>query len=294
MNGKHLYNGATKKFESSVSLGYITYNNKNTIVSVNVSGSGSSDLYFYGMSTPTYVKMDGSVYGGWSMSDSTTLKISKTSGTHSFEFNGGGGTSDGNSNVVPVAAFTGTPLSGTSPLAVTFTDSSTGTSITNRRWDFGDGNISTYTTATNPSHRYANPGTYTVNLSVTNASGSNSLKRTSYITVTALPVTPVAPVAAFIGTPLSGTAPLAVKFTDTSTGTGISAWKWDFNNDNVIDSSSQNPTYTYTTAGTYTVNLTVTGTGGRDSEVKSKYITVTAAPIGLWQNVRGWWWRFWR
>ena len=36
-----------------------------------------------------------------------------------------------------------------------FTDSSTGTSITNRRWDFGDGNISNYATATNPSHRYA-------------------------------------------------------------------------------------------------------------------------------------------
>ena len=52
----------------------------------------------------------------------------------------------GVSPTAPVAAFTGTPLSGTAPLDVTFTDSSTGTSITSRRWDFGDGNISSYAT----------------------------------------------------------------------------------------------------------------------------------------------------
>ena len=95
----------------------------------------------------------------------------------------------------PVAAFTGTPLSGTAPHDVMFTDSSTGTSITNRRWDFGDGNISNYATATNPSHRYANAGTYTVNLTVTNAGGSNSQLRSNYISVTL-----AAPVAAFSGT----------------------------------------------------------------------------------------------
>ncbi len=276
MNGKHLYNAATKKFESSVSLGYITYNNKNTIVSVNVSGSGSSDLYFYGMSTPTYVKMDGTVYGGWSMSDSTTLKISKTSGTHSFEFNGG----DGTSIVAPVAAFIGTPLSGTAPLAVTFTDSSTGTSITNRRWDFGDGNISTYTTATNPSHRYANPGTYTVNLTVTNAGGSNSLKRTNYITAS---VPTVAPVAAFTGTPLSGTAPLAVTFTDSSTGTSITNRRWDFGDGNISTyTTATNPSHRYVNPGTYTVNLTVTNAGGSNSLKRTNYITAsvpTVAPV---------------
>ena len=168
---------------------------------------------------------------------------------------------------------------------MTFTDSSTGTSITNRRWDFGDGNISNYAAATNPSHRYTSAGTYTVNLTVTNAGGSNSQLRSNYISVSA---SPSAPVAAFTGTPLSGTAPLTVTFTDSSTGSGISAWKWDFNNDKVIDSSSQNPTYTYTSAGTYTVNLTITGTGGSDSEVKMNYINVGDAnlmtTIGIYRN----------
>src|SRR5665647_2644204 len=120
---------------------------------------------------------------------------------------------------VPLAAgFTGTPLTGTAPLDVTFSDSSTGTSITNRRWDFGDGNISSYVAATNPVHRYTSAGTYSVNLTVTNAGGSNSQLRSSYVTVAA---PPVAPVAVFTGTPLTGTAPLDVTFTDSSTGTSI-------------------------------------------------------------------------
>ena len=85
--------------------------------------------------------------------------------------------------VAPVAAFTGIPVSGTAPLDVTFTDSSTGTSITNRRWDFGDGNISNYAVATNPSHRYMSAGTYTVLLNVTNAGGFNTMIKSGYIKV---------------------------------------------------------------------------------------------------------------
>ena len=87
----------------------------------------------------------------------------------------------------PVAAFTGTPLTGTAPLNVSFTDTSAGASITNRRWDFGDGNISNYSVATNPFHSYTSDGTYSVNLTVTNATGSNSLLRSNYITVTPPP-----------------------------------------------------------------------------------------------------------
>ena len=46
--------------------------------------------------------------------------------------------------VAPVADFSGSPVSGTAPLSVAFTDQSTGTAITNRRWDFGDGIIANY------------------------------------------------------------------------------------------------------------------------------------------------------
>ena len=58
----------------------------------------------------------------------------------------------------PVAQFTGSPTSGTSPLTVNFSNTSTG-SITSYAWTFGDGGTST---AASPSHVYAAAGTYTV------------------------------------------------------------------------------------------------------------------------------------
>ncbi|HNQ26014.1 MAG TPA: DUF3344 domain-containing protein, partial [Methanoregulaceae archaeon] len=171
----------------------------------------------------------------------------------------------------PIAAFSGSPLIGTAPHTVSFTDTSTG-DITSRSWDFGDGATST---AQNSSHVYTNAGTYTVNLTVTGPGGSDSEVKTNYITVTAAPV---APVAQYTANTTSGTPPLSVQFTDQSTGT-VTGYAWDFTNDGVVDSTAKNASFTYSTTGTYTVNHTVTGPGGSDSEVKTNYITVTAAPV---------------
>jgi PKD repeat protein/DMSO/TMAO reductase YedYZ molybdopterin-dependent catalytic subunit len=93
------------------------------------------------------------------------------------------------------------------------------------------------------------------------------------------PPAPVAPVAAFSATPLSGNTPLAVQFTDQSTGTGPLTYAWDFNNDGITDNSTQSPSYVYAIAGTYTVNLTVTNGVGSDSEVKTGYISVSLVPV---------------
>jgi PKD repeat protein len=84
------------------------------------------------------------------------------------------------------------------------------------------------------------------------------------------------PTAAFSATPTSGTAPLSVRFTDTSSG-GPTAWAWDFQNDGTVDSTQQNPSFVYTDPGTYPVKLTVSNGSGEDSLTKSGYITVTAA-----------------
>lgn len=84
----------------------------------------------------------------------------------------------------PVANFTGAPTSGNTPLAVTFTNSSTGTAPLTYAWTFGDGGTST---AASPSHTYTTAGTYTVTLTVTNACGNNTLTRTNYITVNTPP-----------------------------------------------------------------------------------------------------------
>ena len=85
----------------------------------------------------------------------------------------------------PTANFTGTPLSGTAPLNVQFTDTSTG-NPTSWSWTFGDGGTST---ARNPSHAYADPGTYTVALTVSNSQGSDSETKTGYVTVSQPPET---------------------------------------------------------------------------------------------------------
>ncbi|MFZ5517544.1 MAG: PKD domain-containing protein [Candidatus Zhuqueibacterota bacterium] len=171
----------------------------------------------------------------------------------------------------PVAAFSGTPTSGTVPLTVNFTDASTG-SVSSWSWNFGDGGMST---AQNPSHQYTTAGTYTVSLTVTGPGGSDTETKTNYITVNAQPVPPVAQ---FSGSPTSGTAPLAVNFTDASTGQ-ISSWSWNFGDGGT--STQQNPSHTYSTAGTYTVALTVTGPGGSDTETKASYITVNPGAQNL-------------
>ncbi len=79
----------------------------------------------------------------------------------------------------PVADFSANPTSGPAPLSVSFTDLSGG-NPTSWSWNFGDGGSST---AQNPSHSYANPGTYTVSLTATNVFGSDTETKTGYITV---------------------------------------------------------------------------------------------------------------
>ncbi|MDW5555678.1 PKD domain-containing protein, partial [Methanosarcina sp.] len=171
--------------------------------------------------------------------------------------------------VAPIAAFTASPTSGDAPLTVSFTDQSTG-SPTSWQWDFNnDGTVDS--TEQNPIYTFSTAGTYSVNLTVSNAEGSDSEVKTGYITVNE-PVP--APVANFTASPTSGNAPLTVQFTDASTGT-VSSYAWDFNNDGIVDSNTQSPSYTYSEPGTYTVNLTVTGPDGSDSEVKTNYITAT-------------------
>lgn len=164
---------------------------------------------------------------------------------------------------VPVADFTGTPLSGTAPLSVTFADASTNIP-TSWAWTFGDGGTST---SQNPTHSYTTPGTYTVVLVATNSAGSNTKTRTGYVSVGG------APVADFTGTPLTGVSPLAVAFTDTSTNTPTS-WAWTFGDGGT--STSQNPTHSYTSPGIYTVVLVATNAAASNTKTQTGYVTVGA------------------
>ncbi|MDF1544220.1 MAG: PKD domain-containing protein, partial [bacterium] len=166
----------------------------------------------------------------------------------------------------PVADFSGSPISGTEPLSVTFTDLSTGT-IDTWSWTFGDGGTST---AQNPSYTFNSAGTYDVTLTVTGPGGSDAETKIGYITVNPC----VTPTAGFVGSPVSGDYPLTVNFTDQSTN--ATSYSWSFGDGGT--STAANPSYTYTTAGTFTVTQTVTNSCGSDQMVRTAYITVTEPP----------------
>ena len=164
----------------------------------------------------------------------------------------------------PVASFSASPITGNSPMKVTFSDKSTGTP-TNWKWSFGDGTTST---DKNPTHTYSGAGKYTVGLTVTNAAGSNSVTKSSHINVaTALK----APVASFSASSTSGKVPLKVTFTDKSTGSPTS-WRWSFGDG--TSSTSRNPVHTYSKKGKYTVSLTAKNAKGSNTKTMSGYITV--------------------
>ncbi len=162
-----------------------------------------------------------------------------------------------------VAAFTGTPLSGTGSLNCTFTDQSTGTP-TSWLWNFGDGITSTLK---NPTHNYTQSGVFTVSLKATNSSSNNTLIKNSYITVN----NNSKPIANFTATPTSGRASLRVQFTDTSTNSPT-RWQWIFGNG--ITSTLRNPVCTFAKRGTYTVKLSVLNSFGSTSLTKTRYINV--------------------
>jgi hypothetical protein len=87
------------------------------------------------------------------------------------------------------------------------------------------------------------------------------------------------PTVAFSGTPVTGAAPLAVVFTNTTIGS-VTNSAWNFGDGNTVAvPSTANVTNTYATAGTYTVSLVVAGLGGVGTLTNTAYIVVTNAVV---------------
>jgi PKD repeat protein len=83
----------------------------------------------------------------------------------------------------PYAVFTTDVSEGIAPLSVSFQNHSTGDDIFNS-WDFGDGATSTFLS---PAHTYAEPGTYTAVLTVSNSAGeTDRMEKTVHVYRTAL------------------------------------------------------------------------------------------------------------
>lgn len=155
---------------------------------------------------------------------------------------------------LPTIAFTGTPLTGCSPLCVDFTDQSTvpNSTVVQWQWSFGDGN---YSTQQNPQNCYGDQGAYSVELLAISAEGCrDSMTLANYINVIPGPVAGFSygPQPAFISNP-------TITFTDQSTG-GTVDWFWQFGDNGT--STDPNPVWVYQDTGTYTVMQIVSGPGG--------------------------------
>lgn len=167
------------------------------------------------------------------------------------------------------ALFSASPLTGDSPLNVTFTNFSTG-SPTTYAWDFQDDGIVDSTTPNGNSFNYTIPGTYTVRLTVSNGLSTDDETHTINVTV------PPGPVANFDALPATGTAPHVVTFTNNSTGgTAPLTYAWTFG-DGTTSTAVTPPNKTYP-AGTWTITLVVTDSFGLVSSPATKQVTVTAA-----------------
>ena len=90
---------------------------------------------------------------------------------------------------LPVANFTADITSGVVVnTSFNFTDLSTGPQLQNWTWNFGDGNITTYTNNSTFPHVYIIPGNFTVSLTVTNPFGSDTETKQRYIQVYGVPL----------------------------------------------------------------------------------------------------------
>ncbi len=180
-------------------------------------------------------------------------------------------------SAAPIAGFNVVPSSGSPPLTVQVTDTSSG--ATSYQYSFGDNTPNS--TMKNPAHTYVTAKTYTITQTVFNAQGSSTTTRQVVVGLTATPTsTPTAtpgsllPVAGFNVVPPGGVPPLTVHVTDTSSG--ATSYQYSFG-DNTPNATTANPAHTYVTAKTYTVIQTVFNSHG--SSTTTRQVTVGSTPL---------------
>ena len=178
-----------------------------------------------------------------------------------------------------VVDLTATPSGGSAPLLVHLNASVSSGTPSTYDWEFGDGSVwnASGPGAADPIHRYSQPGTYPVNVSVTEGSCVGPGRVT-------VDVGPSALAATVLPTTVSGAAPLTVSFNLVVTGgsgTYVSAF-WTFGDGGVGTGFPVN--YTFERPGAFSVVANVTDSGGHWALARSTvHVADAPAPAsGSW------------
>jgi subtilisin family serine protease len=178
----------------------------------------------------------------------------------------GGG---GDTNTAPTASFTYSCTDLSCAFDGTGSSDADSDSLT-YSWNFGDGNTATGSTVNNT---YANDGSYTVTLTVSDGTDTGTDSQT--VTVSGS-TSNQAPTASFT----SSCTDLGCTFDGTGSSDSdgsIASYSWDFGDGNTASGSTAS--HSYTAGGTYTVTLTVTDDAGA-TDSSSQSVTVEEPTSG--------------
>ncbi|UAY53649.1 gliding motility-associated C-terminal domain-containing protein [Ferruginibacter albus] len=152
-------------------------------------------------------------------------------------------------------------------------------------WDFGDGNKLNTTSTSTFTHSYAQPGKYTVTLSVKSDGGcSSATPATHDVNVFDLPVA---------GFKIDvNCVTNIITFTDTSNAKGgtITEWDWDFGDGAKLTTNNDSVIHHYYANGngqTFTVNLTIKTQAGCSDDATPQSFSIGAAPVAQFSIAPG-------
>ena len=184
---------------------------------------------------------------------------------------------------VPVADFTGAPLSGASPQLISLTDNSTGPATTWNWSGSGPGDLFFSSLTTQNTTVYLNtPGNYTITHGSENALGSDIETKTDYIWI-------------YNDTSTSSTGCLAISGPTGQRISGAQVDLYDIENSSWSNTTTTMGLGTITTLKGHTINCYASATGFEDGDLlaqpenNQQYYTLPLWPSGGYRNVsEGW------
>jgi gliding motility-associated-like protein len=157
-----------------------------------------------------------------------------------------------------------TSASCNAPVSIQFTNKSSGSGTLQYQWNFGDGTTSTLA---NPAHTYSNSGSFTVSVSVTNATGCTDILEKKNLII-------IGQTKADFSIPSKLCAQTPATFINTSNPVPSNA-NWNFGDG--TDTVSLNAVKVFKNPGNYTVTMISNNGACKDSV--SKNIEVIAKPV---------------